>query len=250
MSYRVSLQRDHLRSPRVNECTHTMVAEGRTHSRRGFSAPAAGLEGGRDGRRQATRRLPLAADSSVHPHTRPRLPSGCQMGADGPRWTRSSIRAATAGTAAGISATAGFSSAASRGSATAERTPGAAMPTRTASSHGKERRRRSHARPRPSGPDRSHSRAQAAGCAAVSSVPTPGRCRSTPAPGGSTGPGARAPALAAPSTTARGRCGAHRAAHRPSLLPPPRSRGAVPAPVPRLRPLLADPFKHQVSASG
>ncbi len=47
-----------------------------------------------------------------------------------------------------------------------------------------------------------------------------------------------------------GRCGAHRAAHRPSLLPPPRSRGAAPAPVPRHRPLLADPFKHQVSASG
>ncbi|WP_198042086.1 hypothetical protein [Kitasatospora azatica] len=57
-------------------------------------------------------------------------------GADGPRWTRSSILAASARTAASSSAVAGFSSAARRRSATAEHTPAAAVPTRTTSSRG------------------------------------------------------------------------------------------------------------------
>ncbi len=74
------------------------------------------------------------------------------MGADGPRRTRPSIRAATVG----------FSLEASRRSATAPRTPAAAVPTRTTSSRGKQRRRRSHARPRPPGPACSHRAAQAA----------------------------------------------------------------------------------------
>ncbi|MGE7439350.1 MULTISPECIES: helicase associated domain-containing protein [Kitasatospora] len=67
--------------------------------------------------------------------------SGCQTGAAGPRWTRSSIRAAPAGTAESISAVAGFSSAARRRSATAERTWAAPVPTRTTSSCGKDRQR-------------------------------------------------------------------------------------------------------------
>ncbi|WP_441248267.1 hypothetical protein [Kitasatospora sp. McL0602] len=61
-------------------------------------------------------------------------------------------RAAPAGTAASISAVAGFSSEARRRSAAAERTPAAGVPTRTTSSHGKDRQRRSHARLPPSGP--------------------------------------------------------------------------------------------------
>ncbi|MFI9303792.1 hypothetical protein ACIG0C_31045 [Kitasatospora aureofaciens] len=51
-----------------------------------------------------------------------------------------------------ISAVAGFSSAARRRSVTAERTPEATVPTMTTSSRGKDRQRRSHARPDPSSP--------------------------------------------------------------------------------------------------
>ncbi|MFG2910242.1 hypothetical protein ACGF13_34985 [Kitasatospora sp. NPDC048286] len=49
-------------------------------------------------------------------------------------------------------ATTGFSSAASRRSATADRTPAAAVPTRTTSSRGNALQHRSHARPDPSSP--------------------------------------------------------------------------------------------------